>query len=503
MKFAIRWAALCLCLVLLAGCGRTEIGEKQAFSPNITIGQSEEEQVPTEKLSTLRIPCDYTQLVTSPWNCTDLNTRKAAMLLYDSPVQLTEDFQAEPALATVSGSGTQWTLTPREGVTFSDGSALTAEELNNSLTLAMAEGSYYRSQLTNISQHTVENNQVQITLTTADALFPNLLTFPVGKLSGSIYVGTGRYVHLSNADNSATLKRNDNYWGESASIEQVELVTLTKKDVATYSLKLGDIDCLYTEGASADIANLSTSDYPVVSNQLIFLGANGTRGDTANAALRQAISLGIDRSYLIQTALSTSAVAADSPLHPNFSQSFGETVKTRDTDGAKKLLTDAGLLSEGEELSEGKELSLTLLYCNEGADRAQTANQIAAQLAEVGITVTLDGRSEADYFSALEAGSYDLYLGEILLGDDMDLSHLWTKGTHYGYGAAPSQALLTAYQTAFSTGSGWDAFVTAFEAEYPVIPLAFRNGTFSLSRAHSLSIRAVRSNLFYNMENWQ
>src|SRR5699024_11415395 len=65
--------------------------------------------------------------------------------------------------------------------------------------------------------------------------------------------------------------------------------------------------------------------------------------------------LGLDRSYLIQTALSTSAVAADSPLHPNFSQSFGETVKTRDTDGAKKLLTDAGLLSRSEERRVGKE----------------------------------------------------------------------------------------------------------------------------------------------------
>ena len=497
MKLAIRWMAICLSLLLFSGCGPTEIGEKQAFSPNLTIGQSGEMQTEEEKLENLRIACDYAQLVASPWNCSDLNTRKAAMLLFDSPVRLTEDFQAEPALVTVSGSGTQWTLTPREGVTFSDGSALTADDINDSLTLAMAAGSYYSSQLANISQHKVENNQVQITLSSADALFPNLLTFPVGKLNGSVYLGTGKYVYASQGDNSVILHRNPSYWGEASSIEQVELVTLTKKDVATYSLKLGDIDCLYTEGASADIANLSTSDFPVVSNQLIFLGANATRGDTANAALRQAISLGLDRAYLIQTALSTSAVAADAPLHPNFSQSFGETVKTQDLEGAKQLLSSSGLLAEGEELS------LTLLYCNEGADRAQTANQIAAQLSELGITITLDGRSETDYFSALEAGSYDLYLGEILLGDDMNLSHLWTKGTRYGYGASASQELLNAYQTAFSTGSGWEAFLTAFEEEYPVIPLAFRNGTFSLSRAHSLSIRAVRSNLFYNMEDWQ
>ena len=256
---------------------------------------------------------------------------------------------------------------------------------------------------------------------------------------------------------------------------------------------MGEIDGLYTEGASSDIANLSTSNYPVTSNQLIFLGANSTRGDTANAALRQAISLALDRQYLIQSAFSTSAIASASPLHPNFLSS----TPTQDLEGAKKLLSDAGLTSEGSTLQ------LSLLYCSDGADRLQTANQIAAQLAEVGIEVTLEAKNQEEYFSTLNSGSYDLYLGEILLGDDMDLSHLLTKGERYGYGSAPSEALTAAYQTAFSTGEGWDTFVTTFQQEYPVIPLAFRNNTFSLARKYSLSVNATRNNLFYQMEDWQ
>ena len=164
---------------------------------------------------------------------------------------------------------------------------------------------------------------------------------------------------------------------------------------------------------------------------------------------------------------------------------------------AQQLLTDAGLTGEGTSLS------LTLLYSTDGADRAQTANQIAAQLSEAGITVTLDGRAQEEYFAALESGSYDLYLGEILLGDDMDLSHLWTQGERYGYGVQPSQELLTAYQTAFSTGEGWDSFAQLFLQEYPLIPLAFRNGTFCFSREFSLDVLAVRSDLFYNIDSWQ
>ena len=236
--------------------------------------------------------------------------------------------------------------------------------------------------------------------------------------------------------------------------------------MAVYSLKLGNIDCLYIEGASSDITNLSASSYPVVSNQLLFLGANPNRTATANAAVRQAISKALDRSYLIETSLSTSAQPSNLQVHPDFSLLSTPSVETRDLQTAQQLLTDAGLTGEGTSLS------LTLLYSTDGADRAQTANQIAAQLSEAGITVTLDGRAQEEYFAALESGSYDLYLGEILLGDDMDLSHLWTW-RQYGYGVQPSQELLTAYQTAFSTGEGWDSFSQLFQQEYPLIPLAF------------------------------
>ena len=92
------------------------------------------------------------------------------------------------------------------------GSALTAQDIDNSLTMAMAEGSYYRNALTNISSHkATSDTQVEVTLNTADALFANLLTFPVAKLSGSTYIGTGKYVYSAKGESSqdsTILKKN-------------------------------------------------------------------------------------------------------------------------------------------------------------------------------------------------------------------------------------------------------------------------------------------------------
>ncbi len=490
-------ALVALCL-LLGGCGQPVIGEQQAFNPNLTVGESQTREAEHSTVEVLKLPCDYHSLTASPWNCTDWNSRKATTLLYDSPVHLSDRFQAEPALTTVSGSGTQWTLTVREGAVFSDGSELTAKDINDSLTLAMAEGSFYRYSLSGISEHRVNaEGQVEITLKAPDALFANLLTFPVAKQQGESYLGSGRYRYASETENGIMLERNPDYWGPASSIPKIELVELDKKDVATYSLKLREIDCLYTEGASGDIRNLSTGDYPAVSNQLIFLGANNNRTNPANPALRRAISRAIDREYLVQAALSTSASVSVLPLHPNFEPIAGTKVEKANADEALKILR------EGEVLQEGDTMELSLLYCTDGSDRTQTAHQIAAQLAEIGIQVTLDGRAQEEYFSTLNAGSYDLYLGEILLGDDMDLSHLFSRGERYGYGALPSDTLMAAYQSAFATGQGWESFAEQFVQEYPVIPLAFRNGTFSFSREFSLNVNAVRSDLFFNIDQWQ
>ena len=77
----------------------------------------------------------------------------------------------------------------------------------------------------------------------------------------------------------------------------------------------------------------------------------------------------------------------------------GYTVPAQNIDEAKQMLIQAGALDDEEMLE------LTLLYSTDGADRAQLANQLAAQLAQVGIQITLDGRASEEYFSALESGS--------------------------------------------------------------------------------------------------
>ena len=497
MKPLIKLTALLLSLTILSGCGQNQIGEKQAFNPNITEEVAQPRSQKEEKAELLKIACNYDKLVASPWNCPDLNTRKSASLLYDSPVRLGTDFKAEPFLVDISGGQALWTLTPKPGIKFTDGSELTAQDINNSLAMALAEGSFYRNRLVNIASYKVVGESVQITLLQPDALFANLLTFPVAKATENGYIGTGRYQYSFREGSSVFLEKNPSHPGPASGIEKIELKDLHKKGVASYSLKLGEIDCLYTEENRSDLTTVSTSDYPAVKNQLVFLGLNAGRGPTVNPLLRKILNLALDREALVQAALSSSAVPAENPLHPNFYPQNKELMKGRTPDITRKSLLDSGFMTEE------KPLSLKLLYCSDNQDRAQTANQVSAQLTEAGIEVILDPRPEAEYFALLEAGNYDLYLGEVLLGDDMDLSHILMRGERYGYGTGISEKLLNSYRTAFASGQGWDVFLTDFREESPVIPLAFRNGTLSFTREHSFLVTSTANDLFYNIDQWQ
>lgn len=213
-------------ILMFSGCGPSTIGEKQSFNPNLTVGESQEQtqENTQQKVDTLKLPCDYDSLIASPWNCADQNSRKAAMLLYDSPVFLTHAISGRTCLSDCFWfRNTVVTDSSWDGVSFSGGSALDSTGHDNSLTMAMAEGSYYRNALTNISSHkATSDTQVEVTLNTADALFANLLTFPVAKLSGSTYIGTGKYVYSAKGESSqdsTILKKNPSYWGEASSID--------------------------------------------------------------------------------------------------------------------------------------------------------------------------------------------------------------------------------------------------------------------------------------------
>ena len=158
--------ALVLCLALLCGCtsiatsewmqdlfpvGDEAVAAQQTGSVEDSTAEQEVKQVVTETYTELdafglAYQPDYGL---QPYNCQSLNNRIIFSFLYEPLFAVTDGYEAEPILAEsylVTDDGKTTTVKLRSGVTFHDGTAMTAADAAYSIASAMGS-EYYGSRL--------------------------------------------------------------------------------------------------------------------------------------------------------------------------------------------------------------------------------------------------------------------------------------------------------------------------------------------------------------------
>ena len=134
-------------------------------------------------------------------------------LLYEGLFALNGQFQPQEALcasASVSADGLQWSFIPRSGVTFSDGSPLTAAEIAASLNLTRTSP-LYSARFAGVTDIAAANGMVTVTLSRANGALPALLDIPIVKETGGVPLGTGPYVLAGTGENLA-LEARSGWW---------------------------------------------------------------------------------------------------------------------------------------------------------------------------------------------------------------------------------------------------------------------------------------------------
>ena len=94
---------------------------------------------------------------------------------------------------------------------------------------------------------------------------------------------------------------------------------------------------------------------------------------------------------------------------------------------------------------------VTLIVNSENSYKLTAAQLVARQLEQAGLSVAVSSLPWTDYLSALANGWFDLYLGEVTLTADFDLTDLLSSGAplnysrwHNGEGDRLLQAFLSA-----------------------------------------------------------
>ncbi|MCR2784750.1 MULTISPECIES: ABC transporter substrate-binding protein [unclassified Microbacterium] len=341
---------------------------------------------------------------------------------------------------------TSYTFTLREGVTFSDGTALTSEVVAANFDAIVALGasaSLANGYLAGYEGTAIaDDSTFTVTFSAPNVQFQQgATTMSLGILSAATVaasaedrcqavVGSGPFVLESYVPNDAVeLVGREGYdWASQlrehegqAHLDSISFPIIAEPSVRTGGLESGEYDVIQ-DVPYVDESRFGTDEYrlyakanPGVPNSLVL---NTTRGPLADEAVRQAISAALDREQINVLTGSLSGSAPTSVLTsstPGFTD-LGD-VLAFDADRSEELLEGDGwsLGEDGIYEKDGEPLTVTVtaFYAQDVLEAAQM------QLREAGIDLQLKMVSSGDFFGAVASGDYDA-LGAALTRTDPD-----------------------------------------------------------------------------------
>ena len=236
-------------LVSLSACG-PDSSSVSASAPSGSVSQ--EGQQPQEVPFSLAVYADYSMHPALAENRANLTL---APLLYEPLFWVDEAFSAVPVLCqSYSSSPDQltWTFTLRSGVTFSDGTPLTAQVVAEALNTARGAGSRYASRLSGVSSVEADaDGRVVVSLRSPNGSLPLLLDIPIALDVSDRPAGTGPYV-LSGTGDTLSLQARSDWWQDKPlPAQSIPLTAVSQSDdliaaFETGTVRLVDVDLLGT-----------------------------------------------------------------------------------------------------------------------------------------------------------------------------------------------------------------------------------------------------------------
>lgn len=339
--------------------------------------------------------------------------------VYDTLVEPDANLAMKPALATewsTSEDQLTWTFTLREGVTFTDGSPLTAEDVVYSYTRIIDEKLNAAYRFATVESVTAPDpGTVVVTLT---APTPNLLA-SLGGFKGVAIVkksnvesgavktepiGSGPFTVASyTAGDSIKLVRNDSYWGTKPKLDGVTFTFVKDPTVALQNLRGGEVQ--WTDNLPPQqVPALREDDELVVrsvpSSDYWYLALNQSREPYDNVEVRRAVAFALDRAAITKAAKFGLATVNQTAIPEDSAFYYDYAPYQRDPAQAKQLLAAAGVT----------DLTMDLMVTNEYPETVTAAQVIAAQLKDVGITVTIRTLDFAQWLDEQGKGNFDSFM---------------------------------------------------------------------------------------------
>ncbi|MEN8831783.1 ABC transporter substrate-binding protein [Pacificibacter sp.] len=294
------------------------------------------------------------------------------------------------------GNGT-WRFNLRQGVTFSDGSAMDAEDVAHSLKRMKSEaiaceiGAKFFGGI-EITSNVVDPHTLDVTANPAQPILPMLMSTVTVTTSDTPMdkfvdhpIGTGPYTFDEYARGQhIKLSANPNYWGEQPTVQSATYVFRSDSSVRAAMVAAGEADI--APNIALQDASDPAMDFSYPNSETVFLRLEHAYPPLNDRRVREALNLAVDREAFVGTILANGTLLATG-ITPPSTVGYDHDLKpyAYDPERAKALLAEA----KADGVPVDAEITL-IGRINNFANVLETMEALHAMYQDVGFNMKLE-----------------------------------------------------------------------------------------------------------------
>lgn len=355
--------------------------------------------------------------------------QEISRIIYEPLFELDSEYKLQKCLVKdwAKTSSTTYLIKIRNDVKWSDGNPFTVEDVLFTIDILKQIPSIYGNNVQYVvGAERVDDDTLQITLDHEITFFEYNLIFPIMSKTyfegqdfsttekNNAPVGTGKYKIVENNGDKIILNKNENYSRQELTLETITIEKYASLGELYNAFKLGKVDIITTTNTGIEnyIGTIGYNKQEVAGREFDYWALNTQNTILSNVEVRDALSHAINRDNIVATLYNNKYKVT------NYSLDYGSWLKGDDGDFsynpdlAKQILEQNGWEFkynrwQKTENYSTKILSFKIVVQASNQTRVTVAEMIQADLANIGINVTIVRASDTQYQYYLQNKNYD------------------------------------------------------------------------------------------------
>jgi peptide/nickel transport system substrate-binding protein len=431
------------------------------------------------------------------------------------------DGRVRPRLARsweTSPDGLSWRLTLQDGVTFHDGTPLTASivvERLRTATSIRARLALFPGLADVVSFEEVSPSEIRISLKRRSTFLLEDLDLPITLTKeNKTVVGTGPFRVVTADPKETILEAHTAYHEGKPQIDRVSIRPYPTLRTAWSSLMRQEVDVLWdlSRDATEFVGSREVGLYSYLRQYVYLVAFNSARPQFRETPVRRALNSAIDRDALVRDVLKGQGLPATSPFWPHhwaYDGSLGGYV--HDPSLASTTLDAAGLPATTRPDGRRTRFSFTCILPENRGTEERIALNVQKQLYDIGVDMQLQPLSAEEYDKRIRAGDFDAVMVEMISGPTFSRPYaFWYWGREqgplnvFGYRNAAADRWFEAVRAAPSDAEyrlAANQLQRTILEDPPALFLAWSERTRAVSRRFDVVVDSGRDPMF-NFWRW-